>query len=117
MTLDIDLLFTVVKPSDWRSISEEGIIEPGRDNEGGYIRSFQGKEAEKIVNHFYQDEDSVMLLVLDPLRIQEPIKHIKEGELSLVAIKGSISIDTIIDKITLKKDKDGKFSVQVKHFD
>ncbi len=58
-----------------------------------------------------------MLLVLDPLRIQEPIKHVKEEDLPLVAIKGSISIDTIIDRISLKKDKEGRFLVQVNHFD
>ncbi|SMO37010.1 DUF952 domain-containing protein [Gracilimonas mengyeensis] len=115
--MDFDLLFMAVTPSDWKKLSESGTISPGKLDDNSYLRAFQGKDAEEIINKHFEGEDSVMLLVLDPLRIQSPLKQTKEADYPIVAIQGDISIDTVIDKIRLKNNKEGKFSVHVKHFD
>jgi hypothetical protein len=55
--------------------------------------------------------------VLDPLRIQAPIKHIKDNGLEFVEVLGEVTKDALIDKIVLKSSKEGKYSLDVKHFD
>lgn len=115
--MDLDLLFIALKKSEWRNISGNGSISPSVFQSDNQVRSFVGAQAEKIINHAFNGEESVLLIVLDPLRIQAPIKHIKEEGFEFVAIQGEVSIDAIIDKIELKPDKEGKFSVKVKHFD
>lgn len=115
--MEVDLLFAAIKQSDWRKVSEDGSFEPNSVKEHGHVRSFVGSEAEKIINHYYNDEDQVLLIVLDPLRIQSPVKKIEEDGFPFIAIQGAVSVDAIIDKIKLQKNKKGKFSVQVKHFD
>ena len=111
--MEIDLLFAAIKPSDWK----DGSFSPSSVEEEGYVRSFTGKEAEKVVNHYFKGEEKVLLVVLDPLRIQSPIKHIEEDGFKFVAIQGAVSVDAIIDKIKLRSTTKGTFSLQVKHFD
>lgn len=113
--MDIDLLFIAVTTEEWRNISDVGKLKPA-DGETS-IRSFQGNDVEKIINKMYEQESELLLLILDPLRLQTPIKHNKEDGLSFVDIQGDIPLDTIIDKLKLKKGKDDSFSVNVKHFD
>lgn len=115
--MDLDLLFTAIRPSDWRKISENGKFEPDALESGGDFRAFQGSDAESIINNTFGDEEEVLLIVLDPLKIQIPMKRIKNNGFQFISIQGAISIDAVIDKIKLRKNKNGKFSVQIKHFD
>lgn len=115
--MELDLLFTAIKPADWKSVSDNGSFSPDSVEEAGYVRSFTGEQAEDIINHYFEGEEKVMLIVLDPLRIQSPIKHINEDGFKFIAIQGAVSIDAIIDKLKLRSDKKGKFSLNVKHFD
>lgn len=115
--MELDLLFLAVKKAEWRNVTENGTINPSVFSKDGQVRSFVGTHAEKIINHNFEGNETVLLVVLDPLRIQSPIKHIKEDGFEYVAIQGEVSMDTIIDKIDLKPDKKGVYSVNVKHFD
>jgi uncharacterized protein (DUF952 family) len=115
--LDIDLLFTAIKDSDWKTVSESGSFKPESVEEKGRVRCFLGDEAENIINHYFDKKDTVLLIVLDPLRIQSPIKHIKEDGFKFVAVQDAVTIDAIIDKIKLTANKQGKFTLNVKHFD
>lgn len=116
--MDLDLLFIALKQEDWRKISQDSSLKPTSfEHEDGFIRSFSGHKAEEIINYYYERSDNVLLLVLDPLRIQSPIKRIKEDGFEFVAIQGEIAVDTIIDKIKLKPSQKGTFSINVKHFD
>lgn len=115
--MEVDLLFIAIKKADWRSVTENGSINPSVFSSDGQVRSFVGTHAEKIINHNFEGDETLLLVVLDPLRIQSPIKHIKEDGFEYVAIQGEVSLDTIIDKIELEPDKKGAYSVQVKHFD
>lgn len=115
--MDIDLLFTAVKQSEWRQISNEGKLEETLGKTDQSIRCFEGQYAEAIINHYFDGEEDVFLVVFDPLRIQVPIKRIKEDGFDMIWIQGDVSVDVIIDRILLKPDKKGRFSVNVKHFD
>lgn len=115
--MDIDLLFTAFKESDWRKISENGKIMPEADSDNKAILTFTGDQAEAIINKTFEEEKQVLLIVFDPLRIQSPIKKTEIDGHTYIAIQGEVSVDAVIDKIKLKKGKDGQFSLNVKHFD
>lgn len=115
--MDIDLLFTVIEPSAFKSATTSGDFYPESFDEKGYIRCFEGGQAEEIINNKYSSEEKLLLIVIDPLRIQDPIKKSKEDGLSFVDVQGAFSIDSIIDKIKLEKDNKGKFNLRIKHFD
>ena len=115
--MEYDLLFTYIKKEDWKNYTESGFFAPEDLTEKGYILSFEGKFAEKIANTLYRQQNQLLLLVIDPLRIHEPLKKVAEGEIEFYSIQGKFSIDAIIDRITMKKSKNGQFNVRIKHFD
>ncbi|MDZ7806896.1 MAG: hypothetical protein U5K71_07255 [Gracilimonas sp.] len=114
--MEIDLLFFAVKKSDWREISQSEFIYSPEFSVDGNLRTFTGKDAEKIINEVYSGEP-LLLIVLDPLRIQAPIKHVKDNDLDYINILGEVTKDALIDKIVLKSSKEGKYSLDIKHFD
>ena len=114
--MEIDLLFLAVKKSDWREISQSQLIYSPQFSDDGKHRTFTGKDAEDILNQMYTGEP-LLLIVLDPLRIQAPIKHVKTDGKEYVEILGDVTKDALIDKILIKSSKEGKYSLDVKHFD
>lgn len=115
--MDIDLLFAVIKQSEWREISQKERLKPESFEQEGSVRSFTGEHAEEIINNQFDGTEQLILIVLDPLRIQSPIKRIKADGFEFISIQGEVKMDAIIDKIKLTPDKKGKYSVNVKHFD
>lgn len=114
--MDIDLLFIALRKSDWREISQKEIIYSPEFLSEGNLRTFTGEDAQDIINETYSGEE-ILLIVLDPLRIQAPIKHVKINGLKYVEVIGEVSKDALIDKITLKANEKGSYLLDVKHFD
>ncbi len=115
--LEYDLLFTLINKEDWKSDTSSGYFEPADLSENGSIRCFEGNNAEKIANTIFKNSDQLLLLVIDPLRLNVPIKKESQEGIDILAIQGKFSIDAIIDRIQLKKSKNGSFNIRIKHFD
>ncbi len=46
--MDIDLLFAVIKQSEWRQISQQERLKPASLEQDGSVDSFTGEHAEEI---------------------------------------------------------------------
>lgn len=115
--MESDLLFTLIDKSQWKTYSASGEFSPPEYEEAGYIRCYDSKEIEEAANLIFPQSDELFLIVIDPLRIHHPIKRTKTAQGEYLDIFGSFSIDAIIDKIPLKRSKNGRFFVHIKHFD
>ena len=115
--MEYDLLFTYINKEDWKPFTESGFFTPNTISDEGYIQCFEGKFAENIANTNHTELTQLLLLVIDPLRINVPIKKVTEGELVYYLLQGKFSIDAIIDRISLKKSNNGHFNVRIRHFD
>lgn len=115
--LEYDLLFTVINNTDWKVYTESGLYTPKELKEHGFFKCFEGKFVEPYANLNYKHQNQLLLLVIDPLRINEPIKKFIDVEVEYYSIHGKISTDAIIDRIKLKKSKNGTFNIRIKHFD
>ncbi len=115
--MEIDLLFTLIKKEEWKAFSSSGTFEPESLTEQGFIQCYIGVQVQDAANKSYSDESELLLIVIDPLRLQVPIKHEKDGDEVYPNVYGSFSIDAVIDRIILRKGRKGDFSVKVKHFD
>jgi uncharacterized protein (DUF952 family) len=115
--LEIDLLFAAIKKSDWIKVSKNDCFNPILDDENEVVLTFEGKSSEKIVNHYFKGEERLLLVVIDPLRLRTPFKRVERKGMNFIEVQGTIPIDAIIDKIKLRSDKKGHFSLNIKHFD
>lgn len=115
--MENDLLFTLITKPEWKVYSSSGIFEPESLAEIGFIKCYHGNQVEAAANEFFTEHNEIFLIVIDPLRIQVPLKNEKSGTETYPNLYGSFSIDAVIDRIGLKKGKAGKYSVHIKHFD
>ena len=113
-----DLLFHLTTKEEWRTYSSRGFVAPESLQTEGFIHTSLGTQVEETANRIFSGRDDMLLLVIDPMRIQEPIKYeVAENGEKYPHIYGKFSIDAVIDKLTLIPDKKGVFSINVKHFD
>lgn len=115
--MENDLLFTLISKTDWKLYSQSGSFEPEDLIKKGFIRCYQGNQVEAAANSEFEGIDELLLIVIDPLRLQVPIKKESENGTVYPNLYGAFSIDAVIDRIPIKRSKKGKFSVQIKHFD
>lgn len=115
--MDYDLLFTLIPKTSWRTATNEGVFAPESLASQGYIRCIPDKELENYANTQFDGIDELLLIVIDPLRIQVPIKHETIKDTRFALIYGSLKLDAIIEKIDLFRDKKNKFRISIKHFD
>ncbi len=115
--MENDLLFTLSTKSEWKQFSSSGNFEPESLKEKGYVSCYHGPQIEKAANDLQTEESELLLIVIDPLKLQVPLKNEKIGTEVFPNLYGAFSIDAVIDRIILKKSKKGIFAVRVKHFD
>ena len=115
--MESDLLFTLVKKQEWKEYSGKGKLTTQNLVEKGYLLSYEGDSIQEAANLYFEGEQSLYLLVIDPLRIQHPVKKEKVPFGKEVRIYGAVSVDAVIDRIQIQRNKDEKFSLKIKHFD
>ena len=132
--MDADLLFIPLNSVQWKECSSHGFIKPSKQ-EGSIseqnIQAYTSALIEEILNFKYIDQNDLLLIIIDPIRVQVPIKNvlndifpnnaeqkfIKSKRYSVVQLQGEISIDAVIDRIPIKRSKDGFFHVHIQTVD
>ena len=132
--MDVDLLFIPLNSVQWKECSSQGFIEPSVQEGSKSIRSIEAytpSVVEEIINFKFVDQNDLLLILIDPIRIQVPIKsefndikpNNKEDGFGnskrypVVHLQGKISIDAVIDRIPIQKDKDGLFHFHIETID
>ncbi len=116
--MNIDLLFHICTKEEWKNYSSSGYVQPDSLENEGFIHLSTGTQIEGTANDLYNGCEDCILLVIDPLRLQVPVKHERaENGNSYPHVYGKISLDAIIDKLPLNLDQKGRFEIKVKHFD
>lgn len=115
--MDIEILFTALSKDQWSEFSSTGKYIPTDFEETGSIVCADSKNLNTYLNEIYGEQEQIMLLVLDPLRIQVPMKRTGIGNFKAIELKQPFSLDAIIDKLNVPKGESGTFEVEVRHFD
>lgn len=115
--MDLEILFTALQTDQWSEFSSSGRYIPENFENSGSIICADSNNLNTFLNEIYGEQDKILLLVLDPLRIQVPMKRTGIGNFTAVELKEPFSLDAIIDKITVPRGESGTFDVEVRHFD
>ncbi|WP_018126418.1 hypothetical protein [Balneola vulgaris] len=115
--MEYDLLFTVIEQNTWKARTSEGRFAPELEEGTNQIECIAENQLSDYVNSDKFEGKELTLVVIDPLRIQESIKAGKKDSWNMVFIHGSIALDAIIDRIKIGRDDNGKFALNVRHYD
>tara|TARA_B100000900_G_C20025422_1_gene491679 strand:- start:27 stop:425 length:399 start_codon:yes stop_codon:yes gene_type:complete len=132
--MDEDLLFIPLTSTQWKKCSASGSIEPIQQEESKLIQiieAYTPSDIEEILNFKYVDQSDLLLIIVDPLRVQVPIKNElsdispndaghsfgNSKSYSVIHLHGKVSIDAVIDRIPIQRDKDGLFHIHIETID
>lgn len=114
--MENDLLFTVINQDAWQTATKNGVFSPETYENDGYIICIPDNELENYINKNYIDAEDLLLVVIDPLRLQVPIKTENIEGIKYPLIYGEITLDAIIDRINIPKSN-GDIEISISHFD
>lgn len=108
-----DLLFHITTRDDWKQHQRGGNYEPESFEKEGFIHCSTGSQLEDTANRLFGDEDEVLLLVIDVSMVREDLKYEKDEETGeeFPHIYAPLRISYVIDKIDIKAEDNGKFSI------
>jgi len=108
-------LLHITTRADWESAAAEGLYRlstRGRTlAEEGFIHCSTGAQAETVANRFYRDLDELLLLVIDPLRVESEIRYESPpGSDEVFAhIYGPLPVNAVTTTVAWDRDVDGLF--------
>jgi uncharacterized protein (DUF952 family) len=108
-----DLLFHITTKDDWKQYNNSGSYEPESLDSNGFIHFSTGEQVETAANTFFGDKDEILLLVIDATTLHEDIKYEKDEDTGekFPHLYSPLNTNAIIDKITIKAEKDGTFDI------
>lgn len=107
-----DLVFHLVSKRKWKLWQKDGYYNPEwKDEDDKKIKCYFPEMVEKVANNQFADRKNILMLVI---HLQRVISDISVDEDSgVVLIDDRINLDSILDKIVLTADKDGKYEIQI----
>ena len=109
--MDSNLIFHVVSKRKWQEYNKGGYYNPnGSRYEDGIVCVKAGKLKDHINSNF-KGRRQVLLLVIDKSRLIS--KTVTDKETGQIFVKERINMDSILDKILLKPNKEGMFDIEV----
>jgi len=103
----------------WLVAVETGLYHADSLSTEGFIHCSKPYQIVDVANTFYRSQRGLVLLVIDPSRLQAPLKweppaepeptHAREGEL-FPHVYGPLNVDAVTKVIPFEPDADGWFS-------
>ena len=130
--MDLDILYLISTKEKWKSYSSKGFIRIESEKESTPLYGLHPDQLQDVLNFRYANSTDVLLILVDPIRLQVPIKmtHLEMYPLEddsrnplnskrfqVVEIHGNISIDAVIDRIPLHKKESEDYSVTIDQVD
>lgn len=106
-----NLIFHPVSKRKWKEFNKGGFYSPGGKRYEDGIICVGAHHLKKYINNHFQGRRQVLVLVIDRSRLLNKSSFDKEKDMYVV--EGKMNMDAILDKITLKPDKNGIFDIEV----
>ena len=106
------VLFHIIARSDWSTAEDAGVYEPAGLGTEGFIHLSQRGQILRPANLLYAGRDDLVLLVIDPERVEEPVvfEPGSHGESEdFPHLYGSLNVDAVIDVLDFPCEGNGSF--------
>ena len=70
-----ELIFHLVNETQWKDAQQKGLYQPPEYEEEGYISCASGENVESVANEKFKDVEDLMLIVIDPTRVNALTTH------------------------------------------
>jgi uncharacterized protein (DUF952 family) len=115
-----ELILHLVSNEAWLAAVKGGAYRADSLSTEGFIHCSKPSQIVGVANTFYRGQQGLVLLVIDPTRLQPELKweppaepeptHAREGEL-FPHVYGSLNLDAVVKVLAFEPGADGVFSL------
>lgn len=106
-----NLIFHVVSKRQWKEFNQGGYFNPAGSRYENGIVCVKPSQLKSYINEKFKGRRQVLLLVIDKSRLMSKTELDEDRE--IIMIKDRINMDSVLDKIFIKPNKEGFFEVDV----
>jgi uncharacterized protein (DUF952 family) len=107
------MILHITKESDWTKAKLEGTYRHTSLKSDGFIHCSTTEQVVDIANVVFQGQEDLVLLCIDPERVTAEIVYedLYETEKLYPHIYGNLNLESVIDVVSFKSNKDGLFTL------
>ena len=109
-------IFHIAAAPDWQRALQSGeyrVSTQGKSlDDEGFIHASTEAQVAPVANAFYRDDDNLLVLVIDPDRLQPEIRYEQAPgwEAPFPHIYGPLNVDAVVRTLPLERDTEGGFN-------
>jgi uncharacterized protein (DUF952 family) len=113
-----DILFHITTREVFSELKASHNYEPESLESEGFIHCSGGDQINQTANRFFADQSQILLLVIDATTLRPEVKYELDEETGqkFPHIYGPLNKDSIIDKIDVWAEEDGRFDIAFKSY-
>jgi len=104
-------LLHITNTEEWEAAQTKGIYEPASLQAEGFIHCSTFQQVTGVVNQWFQNQPSLLLLVVDTEQLQHPVKYedlYQHGD-EFPHLYGPLNLNAVIGQIEWQANADGIF--------
>jgi uncharacterized protein (DUF952 family) len=108
-------IFHIVPRAEWEQAAPTGAYRPASLAQEGFIHCSTAEQVPDVANAFYRGQRDLVLLVIDPARLQAPLRYEPPAEAPQSAARfphlyGPLNTDAVLRVAAFAPGADGSFS-------
>jgi uncharacterized protein (DUF952 family) len=107
----LSIILHITQTEQWEQAKTNGVYYNNTLDSEGFIHCSTITQLEKTANTFFGNQTGLILLCIEPEKVQSEIKYEAVGEENFPHIYGVLNIDAVIDAIAFSPNADGKFKL------
>lgn len=105
------LLFHITPRADWERALRQGVYRAASLRREGFIHCSGRTQVVRVANTFYRGRRNLLLLVIDPARVQPAIRHERVDGRRFPHIYGPLNLDAVVRVLEFPPRRDGTFAL------
>lgn len=103
-------IFHITSKEDWSKAQGEKVYKASSLETEGFIHLSKADQVADTGNRFYQGIENLVLLFVDPDKLEQPLKY-EEGEPNILFphLYGPLNLEAVIKVIDFKPNSQGKY--------
>jgi uncharacterized protein (DUF952 family) len=115
-----ELVLHLASNDAWLAAVKEGLYRADSLSTAGFIHCSKPSQIVGVANSFYRGQQGLVLLVIDPLKLESELKweppaepepsHARPGDL-FPHLYGPLNLDAVVNIVAFDSDTDGNFTL------